>query len=271
MKRNEKIGIIGLGNMGYSLGFALRKVSRGKIYVYDKDQRKISGAGDFCIGKNSQEVIENVGVLVLAIKPQDVRGFLRQTKSALLNHRPLLISIAAGIPTTFFEEYLKGLKVIRVMPNLGAKVGESVSFVCKGRYTQEKDLKIAKRIFSSIGEVIEIKEALLDKVTSISGSGPGYIYYFMDCIYQSARQLGFKEKQARDMVMQTFWGAIKLAKLCGKDFKLLAKEVASRGGTTEAALKVFKRKRLFQVVYQGIDAAHKRAKQLSGLYKNKSK
>jgi len=263
MRRNLNIGIVGFGNMGRALAYALLDGTEGCISIYEKDKKKIKGLKNLLISENAKELIETADVVILAIKPQDIKKFLKETKYYFLNKKPILISIAAGIPTYFFERYVKQIRVIRVMPNLAAKVRESISFICKGKFAKNKDLEIAKRIFRYVGEVIIIKEGFLNKVTSISGSGPGYVYYFMDCLYKSALELGFQKKIAKRMVEQTFRGAIKLAKLSGKDFNLLVKAVASPKGTTLAALKIFKKRKLKGIIASAVNAAHKRAKELS--------
>jgi pyrroline-5-carboxylate reductase len=269
MENKLKVGIIGFGNMGSSIGLALQETKRWMVYVYDKDKRKLKGLKGFYICKDNREVIERSEVVILAIKPQDIRGFLDDTKECLLENKPLIITIAAGVPIKLFERCLFKpssnkirLKVIRAMPNLAAKVKQSVSFLCKGKFVNSTDLNVAKKIFSSIGEVFIIGEEFLDKVTSISGSGPGYVYYIMDCIYKTALQLGFKKCEARKMVALTFMGASKLASLTEKDFAILVREVASPKGTTEAALNIFKKEKLAKIIEQGVKSAYRRAKEL---------
>jgi len=263
MKKEMKIGIIGFGNMGEACARALAEKCKVCVFIYDKDRKKTRNKKNFCICRNIEELIKNVEVVILAIKPQDAGDFLIQAKAHLLQKSPLFISILAGISTKAFEKHLGGVRVIRVMPNVAAKVKESVSFICKGKFSKKGDLKIAEEIFSSLGETIEVKESYLDKVTSISGSGPGYIYYFMDCLYGSAITLGFSKAIARKMVINTFLGAASLAKAGGSDFKTLIKQVASKGGTTQAALEVFEKNNLKSLINKAVGAAHLRAKQLS--------
>ncbi|MBU1134565.1 MAG: pyrroline-5-carboxylate reductase [Candidatus Omnitrophica bacterium] len=284
MKKNIKIGIIGWGNMGSSLGLALQEEKKWQIYFYDKDKKKgrginpvrdslplgkrlISNGVKYShICKNAKELIEKVEVVILAIKPQDIRGFLQGNSEYFNEFKPLLITIAAGISTTFFQKYLKDARMIRVMPNLAIGVKQSVSFLCKGKFAKDSDLKMTKKIFSSVGEVFQVKESFLDKATSITGSGPGYIYYIMECVYKLALKLGFAKETAKRMVTSTFLGAAKLAKQSRKDFEVLVKEVASSGGTTEAALNVFKEKNIAEIIEEGVAAAYKKAKEIAGSY-----
>ncbi len=269
MKKELKIGVIGFGNMGQSLAKTLAGESLYQVKVYDADKRKIKNIKKFQIAKNTKELIEDAAVIILAIKPQDVVNFLKSNKDCLTQSKKLLITIAAGLPTKLYEDQIECLRVVRVMPNLAAKVGEAVSFICGGGFATKKDLAIAERIFSCIGEGAVVEENFIDKATSISGSGPGYVFYFMDIIYNQALKLGFDKEYAKKTIIQTFLGAVKLAKSSDKSFKDLVKGVASRGGTTEAALKVFKEKKIDKNISQGIIDAYRRAMELSGKKKKK--
>jgi len=259
MNKKLKIGIVGFGNMGRAIAESL-SLRRYSLYVYDKDKNKtkdISGAAV----RNLKELLSESNVVILAIKPQDIRIFIEES-SGFINRKSLLISIAAGVPTYVFEKNMGRLRVIRVMPNLAAKVKEAVSFICRGRFASENDLSLALGIFKNIGVVFKVKESLLDKATSISGSGPGYVYYFMDSLMQAALGLGFDRKTAKKIVQYTFLGAVKLTINSKNDFSKLVKNVASRGGTTEAALGVFEKNKLPNIIRKAVHAAHKRAKEL---------
>ncbi|UCG35763.1 MAG: pyrroline-5-carboxylate reductase [Candidatus Omnitrophota bacterium] len=265
MAKKDKIGIIGFGNMGSAIGFAL-KAKGWQLFIYEKDKKKIKDLKGFKVASSAKELIESVEIVILAVKPQDTRQFLQTNKDYLKRKGNLLITIVAGIPARLYEKYVNNIRLLRIMPNLAAKVKESVSFMACGRFCKKKDSGVGKRIFSLVGEVIEIKEDLLDMVTAISGSGPGYIFYFMDYIYRSAIKLGLNREQAQEMVLQVFKGATKLAASSQKDFHLLVQEVASPRGTTDAALDVFNNANLGGIIYKGIDAAYRRAREISRLF-----
>ncbi|MFH1503954.1 MAG: pyrroline-5-carboxylate reductase [Candidatus Omnitrophota bacterium] len=256
-----KIGIIGFGNMGKAFALALKKEQKSHIFVYDKDRRKYQGIQGFKFSGNIKELAQKVDIVILAVKPQDLAQFLKQFGECLKTK--LLISIAAGITFNFFQKYIKKPRLIRAMPNLAAKIKSSVSFICKGEFAAEKDLTIAKKIFLSIGEVIVTKENRLNEVTALSGSGPGYVFYFMDSIYKAALKLGFNKKDARKTITQVFLGASKLAKESKEDFQTLVKGVASKHGTTEAALKVFEQNKIKKTIENALDAACKRASEMA--------
>ncbi|MEM7817058.1 MAG: pyrroline-5-carboxylate reductase [Candidatus Aenigmatarchaeota archaeon] len=265
MKKKIKIGIVGFGNMGRSLGEVLKDKPEYCIFVFDKDSSKLN-IKNFYICRNNEELIRNSEVLILAIKPQDLKDFIDKEKKYILENRPLIISILAGVPTNFFEKYLKNIKVIRVMPNLAIKVKEGISFISKGKFSTKQDLEIAKNIFSLTGDTFIVKENFIDKITSITGSGPGYIYYIMDCIYKTALKFGFGKELSKKMVIKTFLGAVKLAEISGKDFSVLVKEVASKKGTTQEALKIFNKKNLSNIFSCAINSAYLRAKTLSRIF-----
>jgi pyrroline-5-carboxylate reductase len=262
MQRVKKIGIIGFGNIGSSLGRALR--DRGwKVYAYDKERRKLKKKDKLYICKDSPDLIEKVPILIIAIKPQDILHFLKTNKVHLKTHSPLIISILAGTRIRLFEKLIGKVKVIRCMPNLAVKERQSISFLSRGAFATPKDLTIAKEIFNCVGQSLVIEERFLDKVTAISGSGPGYLYYFMNCLYESARMLGFKSDIARNMTIATVQGAVSLLKDSKDDFSVWLGRVTSRGGTTEAAVKVLNRGKVDQTMKKAVKAAYVRAKQLS--------
>ena len=197
------------------------------------------------------------------------KELLAQTKESFIRYKPLLVTIAAGVEINLFTKVLKGVRVIRCMPNLAAVVGESISFIAGSRNCKKSDISLVKRLFSSIGEVVVIKESMLDKATAISGSGPGYVFNFMDGLYKSAVKLGFSKADAREIVVQTFLGSIALAYTSSDSFEKLVKKVASKKGTTEAALEVFKKNKQEKVIDQAVKAAYKQASQLARKYRRK--
>lgn len=261
MERDIKVGIIGCGNMGAAFVSRLKRTYL-PVYIYDKDSKKVIRQKGVCAVENSNVLISRVNAVLLAIKPQDVKSFLNTAKESFLKSKPLLITIAAGISTDYFQEYIRGIKVIRVMPNLAAKAGESLSFICRGKFVKKADVGIAVKLLSSVGKVIEIKEDFMDKATSIAGSGPAYIYYFLDSLTRSAARLGFPPRTAALMVKQMFLGAAALVKAEPCEFSGWVSKVASKGGTTEAALEVFRKNNLPGVIDAAVRAALRQAKKL---------
>jgi pyrroline-5-carboxylate reductase len=264
--RKIAVGIVGFGNMGAAIGLALKSNKRYTLCAFEKDQKKQKG---FNFSNNIWKVIKGSDVVILAIKPQDIGKFLNETKLYFLDKKPLIITIAAGLTTSYFETQLPKARVVRVMPNLAARINESVSFICKGKYAKQNDINCAKDIFSSIGEVFVTKEGMMDGVTAVSGSGPGFLYFYMDAMYRGAKNLGFNDNDARAVVAQTVYGAAKLALLSDKSFETLVSEVASPGGTTHAGLDVLTQEKLPQIAKKTLLAAKDRARQLSEMLTQK--
>lgn len=266
----NKIGIIGFGNMGSAI--AERIKSRYKVFVFDKDKARTAGLNDISVANSIAELCRNADTLILAVKPQDFAVVLEETKDSAPGK--LIISIAAGISTKFIEAYLGKARVIRVMPNLPAKVGAGMICLCKGRYSRQNDLNFAKQLFRKLGRTLILKEGMMDKVTAVSGSGPGFIYdqgrsleeikkresYFITSLTKSTTAIGFAYPVARKLAETTTKGSIaylEKTKLSPAEAK---EQVASRGGTTEAGLKVLHKGGSLTAA---VKAALKRARELA--------
>lgn len=244
-----KVAIIGAGNMGSAIMKRIKKKYR--IIVSDTDPNKLKGLN---IRDNKKAVMDS-DIIILAIKPQNMDAVLDEIKGT---NKPV-ISIAAGITTRRIEKKLGKVPVIRVMPNTPLLVGMGMSAICLGRYAKDRHIRLADKIFSSMGKVVITKESVMDAVTAISGSGPAYVYLFIESLIRSARGLGL----SKELVLQTLKGAIVLLEKTGKSPEELRKQVTSPGGTTEAALKVFQKEGFSRIIDKAVNAACKRAKELS--------
>ena len=175
----KKIGIIGFGNMGSAIA---RKLSAQKdeyeVFVFDKEKDKLADLGGIKVTEDARDLTAQVEVIILAVKPQDFNHILKEIKG--LTADKLIISIAAGITTSHIEKILGEARVIRVMPNIGAKVAESVTCLCKGALATDDDLELVQELFYYLGAVRIIEESMMDAATAISGSGPAYIFYFIE-------------------------------------------------------------------------------------------
>ncbi len=252
--------------MGEAIISALK--SKGKqVIIYDIDKGKlnkavrkyrVNRAGD--IG----DLVRGAKTILIAVKPQDIDQVLLNIKQALGLRKVLVISIAAGIPISYIEKKIgKGIPVVRAMPNLAARIKKSISALSTGRSAVLSHLKTAKTIFSSIGECVVLREKDIDLVTAVSGSGPGYIYYFLSCIQSASERLGFSKDMSRRLVLETAKGAIELISESKDGFADWAKRVASARGTTEAGLACLKERGFERIIYQAVSSAHKRAKELN--------
>jgi pyrroline-5-carboxylate reductase len=269
----KSIGIIGYGNMGSAIGQRLK--SRYQIWAFDKDKNKTKNLSDIKIADNTADLVNRVNAVILAVKPQDFDTVLGDIKKH--GKDKLIISIAAGITTRYIENKLDKIRVIRVMPNLPAKVTRGMIVLCKGNFASDIDLDFARQLFDYLGTTMFIEEDLMNAATAISGSGPGFFYNlikdkpkadwqdyaridFIPALSASAQKTGFSPEQAKLLARITTEGSIALLEETGLSPKELCSQVTSKGGTTEAGLRV-----LYGIDYlqDSVVAAMKRAEELS--------
>ncbi len=251
--KNLTIGIIGLGNMGKAIkdGILKKKLISNKKLLISNQQ------------SSNKKVSIKSKILILAVKPQAIKKVLEEIKNTVSKNK-LIISIAAGVEIKIIEKILgKEKRIIRVMPNLCAKVNQSISCWVKNKNVSNKDTKIFKKIFQSIGTEIELKsENLLDQVTAISGSGPAYFFYLAELLTKSAMEIGLDKKLAYKLVSQTLVGSSEYLKKSKESPEALRKKVASKGGTTEAAFSKISNSEFESIFLSAIESAYKRAIEL---------
>lgn len=259
------IGIVGCGNMGGALIKGLKiKSKKTKLIGYDKDRKKLSQIASsykVTVAASQKQLVSLSKIIILAVKPQDIKPVLKVIKKHYTGQ--LIISIAAGISTSFIERAIaKRPRVIRVMPNLAAKVGLSLSALAKGKFARNSSLKKAVAIFKSVGSCIVLNEKYMSAFTAVAGSGPGFIFYFLYCLQQAARKLGFSEKQAHKLVFETIKGTAGLVSLAD-DFLKQTLSVASKGGTTQAGLQYLQKHNFNKIIEATLRQACMRAEKLS--------
>lgn len=256
----KKVAVIGAGNMGNAIIKGIK--GRYKVIASDYDKSKLAKL-KVSTTTDNVEAVKNSEIIILAVKPQSMDSVLNDIKHAV-NPKHLVISIAAGIKTKKIENILGNIPVIRVMPNTPMLVGLGMSVICAGRFAKNKHMEVAEKIFASMGKVIHIKdETKMDAVTAISGSGPAYVYLFIESLVKAGIKLGLNKSDAETLVLQTFKGAVMLLEKSGKTPLELRKHVTSPGGTTEAALRVFEDKIFHEIVHLAVKSAHRRSKELS--------
>ena len=258
-----QVGIIGGGNMGAAILTGIgRKYS---VAVCEQDAKR-AGFLKRRFGVKIADlaaVASGSRVIILAVKPQNLEEVLAALRGRVRQDQ-LIVSIAAGITCRYIEQRLeKKICVVRTMPNLPAQVGEAMTGICPGKFAASADVKMAQQIFNCIGKTVVVEERFMDAVTAVSGSGPGYIFYFAECLEKAARSLGLNPLLARALVAQTFKGSARLLEQSGEGADVLRARVTSKGGTTQAALVVFEKNKTGKTVQQALAAAKKRAKQLS--------
>ena len=201
-------------------------------------------------------------ILILAVKPQDFKQLASEIRG-FLNQEHVVLSVMAGISIETMQQELGVSKVVRSMPNIPTQIGEGMTVFCASNTVDRKELFIVQNLINTTGKSIYIeKEEMLNAATAVSGSGPAYVFYFMQAMIQAAIQLGFSPSEAEFLVSQTFSGSVQLqnrSKLSNADW---IQRVASKGGTTEAALSIFNSFETTEIVIKAIAAANKRAIEL---------
>jgi len=281
---NSKIGFIGIGNMGEALiGALIRSNITGAKNIYasdaiDKKLKSISKKYGIRMLKNNVDLFTQCDIIILAIKPQQMANVLSEISgdtAYTVSRKKLVISIAAGISIKRLESFLykplneqmrKKLPIIRVMPNTPALVLAGMSGMSANASASQNDIRAAKSILSSAGKVITFEEKDLDAVTAVSGSGPAYVFYFIESMIAGGVKAGLTLKQSEALTLETFKGAVKLVEESGESPESLRKKVAAPGGTTEAALNVMEKGTLKERIKNAIMAAKKRSRELRKLY-----
>lgn len=203
-------------------------------------------------------------VVILAIKPQHVEGVLDQIEPAITPDK-LVISIMAGIPTLKIEANLvSGCRVVRAMPNTPALIGAGATAVSAGRKASADDLDLARQIFAMVGVAVTVEEKLMDAVTGLSGSGPAYVFTFIEALSDAGVKTGLPRDVAAQLAAQTVLGSARMAVETGEHPSLLREKVTSPGGTTIAALHALENGCFRGTIMSAVEAACTRSKELAG-------
>ena len=187
----------------------------------------------------NQNDIKKFDIIIFAIKPQIAKKVLSEYYNFEFKKNVLIASIIAGKKISFFKKNIKNaIQIVRVMPNMPALIGEGVSCLVSNKITVKNNKKIINNLFSKVGKTIWLKNEIeIAKATAISGSGPGYVFTLIDAFEKASQQIGFSKKIAREMVLSTILGSVKLMEKTKKEPSDLADSIAVKGGTTEAGIK----------------------------------
>jgi len=203
-------------------------------------------------------------LIIIAVKPQDFQKVAESFQFSL-NENQMILSIMAGIKIEKIQKSLHHKSVVRAMPNSPTLLGMGITGYTSAEGISFNQLMNIERLLNSTGRSVYLEnEDLLDGVTALSGSGPAYFYYIVDAMIKAGTQMGIDENLSKLFVKQTMLGAYHLINNSDKSLEDLIKDVASKGGTTEAALKTFEENNFKEILQQGILNAEKRAKELNG-------
>ena len=265
-----KIGFIGCGKMGSALiqGVLEAKVCQpDQVSVYDRVSEPAEVLGTESgvrVVSGTKEVAQASDVVVLCVKPDDAARALSDAAGSL--DGKLLVSILAGTTIATLQAAAgKNCRVVRVMPNTAVLVQKGASAFATGEGVTEKDTALVEQIFSSVGRAFRVKESLLDAVTGLSGSGPAYVYLFIEALSDGGVQMGLPRELATKLAVQTVAGAAEMVSQTMMHPAVLREMVTSPGGTTVAGLAELEKAGMRSAVMDAVRAATERSRELGGI------
>ena len=268
MLEGRTIGFIGAGNMAEAMIRGLLEatlITANRVSasdVVEARRRHIRERYGIHTLADNGEVAAKASVLILAVKPQDMDAVLKEIATTV-DQTKTIISIAAGIPIAFIAGRLPAkARIVRVMPNAPALVLAGAAGIAKGEHATADDLQIAETIFSAIGKAVVVEEKHLDAVTGLSGSGPAYVFLFIEALADAGVKMGLARDVARLLAVQTVLGAAKMVLESGRHPAELKDMVASPGGTTIAGLHALERGGLRGTLMEAVEAATIRSREL---------
>lgn len=269
MLTGKKIAFIGGGNMAEAIILGLiREAAGAEILIAEiNPKRREEIAASFPGVRVVEDTNEAAGwgeLVILAVKPQQAAGLLDQLEPVITPAK-LILSIMAGIPTAKIEGNLApDCRVVRAMPNTPALIGAAATAVCAGRKASADDLELVRTIFAKIGFAVFVEEKQMDAVTALSGSGPGYVFTFIEALSDAGVKNGLPREVAAQLAVQTVLGSARMALETGDHTAILKEKVTSPGGATIAGLHALECGSFRGVVMNAVDAACNRSKELAG-------
>ncbi len=270
---DSQIGFIGAGQMARALArglIARRLVAPSQLLAFDPDEKArrefSSEVPQSRLAKDNAEVVNQSSVVVLAVKPQSLAGVSRSLDGQTTSGK-LFISILAGVPLAVLRQELRTDRVVRVMPNTPCLVGQGATAFSMGLPTvdddeQSDDEQLIKQLFSAVGIVFPVPEQMLDAVTGLSGSGPAYVYLFIEALSDGGVRMGLPRNVATALAAQTVAGAAQMVLTTGEHPGVLKDRVASPAGTTIAGLGVLERRGVRSALIDAVEAATIRSREL---------
>jgi len=264
----RKLGFIGGGQMAEAI---IKGLLHSQLYSAEQIQvleplenrkKVLEQTYNILTVSNMEELHENCSVIILAVKPQMMPEVLAELRPYL--HLQLLITIAAGLPLSFYSETLdkSDIPIIRVMPNMPALIQEAASALCRNNNVSDEDFTFAKALFATIGSTVAVKETAMDAVTGLSGSGPAYVFSFVEALIDGGVKCGLSRAVSRELSIQTLLGAARMLQESDNHPAVLKDQVTSPGGTTASALHVMEDSGFTGIVISMVEAACRRSIEL---------
>lgn len=261
-----KVLVIGAGNMGLTYATAIARsgiLKKEDLMIYDKSieviDRLSKDKENYTAYDNLEDTLPVSDIIMVAVKPYHNENLMTEMKE-LMNDQQLVISIMAGVTIDTLQEGLGIRKVVRAMPNLPAQVGKGMTSYMAADEISRIELWMVEDLLNSTGKSVRVdSEKFIDASTGISGSGPAYVFYFMESMMEAAKSMGFSYNDRKALVSQTFEGAIELFNKNSLSPESWMKRVASKGGTTQAALDSLDGNDVGQLIHDAAYAAFNRA------------
>ncbi|MBW4663536.1 MAG: pyrroline-5-carboxylate reductase [Chroococcus sp. CMT-3BRIN-NPC107] len=265
-----KLGLIGGGVMGEAL---LSRLIIGEIYqpqelivseVQETRRHYLAETYGVQVTADNQTLARSTPAILLAIKPQIFAEVASKLNQTLITNpsKPLIISILAGVKLSQLESAFEQLPVIRAMPNTPATIGAGITALAMGSQAKDSDRQVARKLFESVGEVVEVSETLMDAVTGLSGSGPAYVAIIVEALADGGVKSGLPRNIAMQLALATLKGTVELLQTTEMHPAELKDRVTSPGGTTIAGVAQLERLGLRSALIQAVQAATERSQEL---------
>ncbi len=265
----NKIAIIGCGNMGliYANSFLRYKiVTKENLLLVEKNterQAKLASLEVGTVVTTTDEAIKNCNIIILSVKPQDFKD-LSASLQFVIHPDSLVLSIMAGTEISYIQSNLNHKYIVRAMPNLPVEISMGMTAFSASKELKHEQIMLVENLLSTTGRTLYLQdEKQLNAVTALSGSGPAYFFYFMKYLIEAGVNMGFDEHIASILAKQTMLGSFHLINNGQKTLDDYIQSVASKGGTTEAALKTFEENLVGETITKALKNAEKRAEELS--------
>lgn len=263
-----KVLVIGAGNMGLTYAMSIREsdlLGKKDLLIMDADPEKVKSLekdGFFEVYTHAEDCIDKADVVLIAVKPYHSASLFESIRGRVRDDQ-IFVSLMAGVTIETIQEALGVKKVIRTMPNLPALVQKGLTSFTSSPAVTEAEMNTVQDLLGTTGVAMRVKnEQRIDATTGISGSGPAYVFYFMQSMLEAALDMDFDADEARLLVQQTFEGAVELFRLHEFSPGEWMEKVASKGGTTEAALVSMDRNEVKDKIKEAAFAAYRRAQEI---------
>lgn len=264
----RSLAVIGVGNMASAIisGIASSDIELSSVILYDKNKNqydRLSGCGmPLAYADSINEAVSSADCVLLSVKPQNYSEVLSEVSRVEKCREKLYVSIGAGITTESVSSVLGGACVIRVLPNVPMLIGEGVSVICKNNKATKTDFDFVCSIFRAAGSVLLIEESEMNRTIGVTSSSPAYVFKFINAIYKGAISQGLCGKDLLDAVCDTVIGSALMLKNSNESPEDLIAKVASKGGTTEQALKALDEYDFDKIIERAMLACTNRAEEL---------